>query len=100
MLDTLKNARTGVSGILTTPFDAAGGIAPTRQKAIVDRAVAEGEHITGRFRWSRVSGVKAALAMMGNDCGAPLAATAWPLTQSQSDWIRGFMINQNFMKNG
>lgn len=96
----LTTALRGVSGILATPFDSAGDIAPLRQKAIVDRAVAEGEHITGRFRWSRVSGVKAALAMMGNDCGAPLAATAWPLTQSQSDWIRGFMINQNFMKNG
>ena len=100
MLDILKNARTGVSGILTTPFDVAGGIAPTRQKAIVDRAVAEGEHITGRFRWSRVSGVKAALAMLGNDCGAPRPPAAWPLSQSQSDRLRGFMNDQNLLKNG
>ncbi|MDA7430974.1 dihydrodipicolinate synthase family protein [Primorskyibacter aestuariivivens] len=38
----LTTALTGVSGILVTPFGAAGGIAPDRQKPIVDRAVAAG----------------------------------------------------------
>lgn len=38
----LATALTGVSGILATPFDAAGEIAPERQKPIVDRAIAGG----------------------------------------------------------
>lgn len=51
----LKTALTGVSGILVTPFDAAGDIAPDLQKPIVDRAIAAGVHIltangnTGEF---------------------------------------------------
>ncbi len=52
---TLATALTGISGILVTPFDAAGEIAPELQKPIVDRAVAAGVHIltangnTGEF---------------------------------------------------
>lgn len=38
----LSSALTGVSGILVTPFDAAGEIAPARQKPVVDRAIAAG----------------------------------------------------------
>lgn len=38
----LSSALTGVSGILVTPFDAAGEIAPERQKPVVDRAIAAG----------------------------------------------------------
>lgn len=38
----LSSALTGVSGILVTPFDAAGEIAPARQKTVVDRAIAAG----------------------------------------------------------
>lgn len=38
----LGAALTGVSGILVTPFDAAGEIAPDCQKPIVDRAIAAG----------------------------------------------------------
>lgn len=49
---------------------------------------------------ANVSGVKAALAMMGNDCGAPRPPAAWPLSQSQSDRLRGFMNDQNLLKNG
>lgn len=51
----LATALTGISGILVTPFDAAGEIAPEKQKPIVDRAVAAGVHIltangnTGEF---------------------------------------------------
>ncbi len=51
----LRNALTGISGILATPFDADGQIAPDRQGAIVDRAIAAGVHIltangnTGEF---------------------------------------------------
>ena len=51
----LSESLTGISGILVTPFDAAGDIAPERQKPIVDRAIAAGVHIltangnTGEF---------------------------------------------------
>ena len=52
---TITNTLTGISGILVTPFDDAGGIAPERQKPIVDRAIGAGVHIltangnTGEF---------------------------------------------------
>ena len=43
---TLASALTGISGILVTPFDGAGEIAPERlQKPIVDRAVGAGVHM-------------------------------------------------------
>lgn len=42
MSEKLKKALTGVSGILATPFDAAGEIAPDRLSGIVDRAVKAG----------------------------------------------------------
>jgi 4-hydroxy-tetrahydrodipicolinate synthase len=51
----LKDALTGISGILVTPYDANGDIAPERQKPIVDRAILAGVHIltangnTGEF---------------------------------------------------
>jgi 4-hydroxy-tetrahydrodipicolinate synthase len=38
----IRTALTGISGILITPFDAAGDLAPDRQKPIVDRAVSAG----------------------------------------------------------
>ena len=51
----LAAALTGISGILVTPFDATGGLAPGRLRPIVDRAVEAGVHIlvvngnTGEF---------------------------------------------------
>jgi 4-hydroxy-tetrahydrodipicolinate synthase len=51
----LTTALTGVSGILVTPFDTAGDIAPDRQKPVVDRAVSAGVSVltangnTGEF---------------------------------------------------
>ena len=54
-MTALATALTGISGILVTPFDAAGDIAPERQKPIVDRAISAGVHIltangnTGEF---------------------------------------------------
>jgi 4-hydroxy-tetrahydrodipicolinate synthase len=41
----LRQALDGISGILVTPFDEAGAIAPTRLRPIVDRAVAAGVHV-------------------------------------------------------
>lgn len=54
-MSDLTTALTGVSGILVTPFDAAGEIAPELQKPLVDRAIAAGVHVltangnTGEF---------------------------------------------------
>jgi 4-hydroxy-tetrahydrodipicolinate synthase len=52
---TLRQALTGISGILVTPFDEEDQVAPGRLKAIIDRAVGAGVHIlvangnTGEF---------------------------------------------------
>ena len=52
---TLDQALTGISGILVTPFDAAGDVAPARLAPILDRALAAGLHMpvvngnTGEF---------------------------------------------------
>ena len=45
MTSLIQSALTGISGILVTPFDEAGEIAPARQKPVVDRALAAGVHI-------------------------------------------------------
>ena len=52
---TLHQALTGISGILVTPFDEHGDIAPERLVPIIDRALAAGLHVpvvngnTGEF---------------------------------------------------
>ncbi|MDP5306812.1 dihydrodipicolinate synthase family protein [Paracoccus spongiarum] len=52
---TLDQALTGISGILVTPYDAAGEVAPARLAPILDRALAAGLHMpvvngnTGEF---------------------------------------------------
>jgi 4-hydroxy-tetrahydrodipicolinate synthase len=53
--EQFRKALTGISGILVTPFDADGALAPARQKPIVEKALAAGVHIpvangnTGEF---------------------------------------------------
>ncbi len=55
MTRTLTEALTGISGILVTPYDAEGEIAPARLAPIIDRALGAGMHIpvvngnTGEF---------------------------------------------------
>jgi len=55
MTSLIQSSLTGISGILVTPFDQAGGIAPALQKSIVDRALAAGVQVltangnTGEF---------------------------------------------------
>lgn len=55
MKHDLEKALRGISGILVTPYDAAGEIAPDRLAPIIDRAVAAGVHMpvvngnTGEF---------------------------------------------------
>lgn len=52
---TLNEALTGISGILVTPYDDRGDIAPSRLAPIIDRALAAGLHMpvvngnTGEF---------------------------------------------------
>lgn len=52
---TLDKALTGISGILVTPYDAEGNIAPQKLKPIIDRALDAGVHLpvvngnTGEF---------------------------------------------------
>jgi 4-hydroxy-tetrahydrodipicolinate synthase len=41
----LSKALTGISGILVTPYDDAGEIAPRKLAPIIDRALAAGVHI-------------------------------------------------------
>lgn len=55
MILTLEKALTGISGILVTPYDDAGDIAPKRLTPIIDRALDAGMHMpvvngnTGEF---------------------------------------------------
>lgn len=55
MAHNLDKALTGISGILVTPYDADGNVAPQRLKPIIDRALNAGMHIpvvngnTGEF---------------------------------------------------
>ena len=71
MTADLAIALTGVSGILVTPFDSAGEIAPELQKPIVDRAVAAGVHVltangnTGEFYGLTVDEACAMVAAAG-----------------------------------
>ncbi|MXP65933.1 dihydrodipicolinate synthase family protein [Roseomonas sp. M0104] len=47
---------------------------------------------------TNVTGVKAALAMMGQDCGATRPPSAWPLTPAQSGMLRGFLAEVGLLK--
>ena len=55
MTHDLDTALAGISGILVTPYDADGEVAPTRLAPIIDRALAAGVHMpvvngnTGEF---------------------------------------------------
>lgn len=55
MVRTLEQALTGISGILVTPYDDAGNVAPDRLTPILDRALGAGLHMpvvngnTGEF---------------------------------------------------
>ena len=46
---------------------------------------------------TNVTGVKAALSMMGNDCGPTRPPSAWPLTQTQSARLRAFMADNRLL---
>ena len=40
---------------------------------------------------TNVTGVKAALQAMGDDCGPTRPPSAWPLTEAQQAKMRGFL---------
>ncbi|MEO1109683.1 MAG: dihydrodipicolinate synthase family protein [Pseudomonadota bacterium] len=46
---------------------------------------------------SNVTVVKAALAMMGNDCGPTRPPSAWPLTSQQSSLLHNFLVQQGLV---
>ncbi|MHC8492596.1 dihydrodipicolinate synthase family protein [Thalassospira sp. SM2505] len=47
---------------------------------------------------TNVTGVKAALKLLGDDCGATRPPSAWPLTDAQHDKLVGFMRQNNLVK--
>jgi 4-hydroxy-tetrahydrodipicolinate synthase len=46
---------------------------------------------------ANVSGVKSALAILGNDCGAARPPAAWPLSDEQQETLKNFMIKNGLM---
>jgi len=46
---------------------------------------------------TNVTGVKAALSMMGNECGPTRPPSAWPLTQTQTARLRAFMADNGLL---
>ena len=49
---------------------------------------------------ANVSGVKAALRLMGEDCGPARPPAAWPLTDAQEARLRDFMVASGLMRAG
>ncbi|WP_128253698.1 dihydrodipicolinate synthase family protein [Falsirhodobacter deserti] len=49
---------------------------------------------------TNVTGVKAALAAVGNDCGPTRAPSAWPLTQTQDARMRAFLHDNGLAPKG
>ncbi|MBX2829976.1 MAG: dihydrodipicolinate synthase family protein [Rhodospirillales bacterium] len=47
---------------------------------------------------TNVTGVKAALKLLGDDCGATRPPSAWPLTDTQQNKLVGFMRQNNLVK--
>jgi 4-hydroxy-tetrahydrodipicolinate synthase len=47
---------------------------------------------------TNVTGVKAALQLLGDDCGATRPPSAWPLTDAQQTKLVGFMRQNNLVK--
>mgnify|MGYP000400760042 FL=1 len=47
---------------------------------------------------TNVTGVKAALKLLGDDCGATRPPSAWPLTDTQHNKLVGFMRQNNLLK--
>jgi len=46
---------------------------------------------------ANVSGVKAALQLMGNDCGAARPPSAWPLTDHQLNDLKTMLEAENLL---
>lgn len=47
---------------------------------------------------TNVTGVKAALKLLGDDCGATRPPSAWPLTDAQHEKLSAFMRQNNLLK--
>jgi 4-hydroxy-tetrahydrodipicolinate synthase len=46
---------------------------------------------------TNVTGVKSALQMQGHDCGPARPPSAWPLTATQQNRLRDFMIQNKLI---
>ena len=46
---------------------------------------------------TNVTGVKSALAMLGHDCGSARPPSAWPLTATQEERLRGFLVRSGLL---
>ncbi|WP_238367353.1 dihydrodipicolinate synthase family protein [Mesobacterium pallidum] len=85
----LGNSLTGVSGILATPFDGAGEIAPDRQKPIVDRAIAAGVQVlTANGNTGEFYGLTLAEAQVMAEAAAAHIAGRVPLVAGVGRGIR------------
>lgn len=63
--------------------------------ALIERMSAFEEVRAEEMNGTNVTGVKAALAMIGNDCGATRPPSAWPLTAAQQAKIGDLIAREN-----
>tara|TARA_R110000868_G_scaffold243100_2_gene498933 strand:- start:43561 stop:44472 length:912 start_codon:yes stop_codon:yes gene_type:complete len=74
-----------------------GGDYETARKLIAEMRAFEdvrAEEMNG----TNVTGVKSALKLLGNDCGATRPPSAWPLTDTQHEKLVGFMRQNKLVK--
>jgi 4-hydroxy-tetrahydrodipicolinate synthase len=69
-----------------------------RARALIGEMSAFEEVRAEEMNGTNVTGVKAALQLLGDDCGATRPPSAWPLTDAQHDKLVGFMRQNNLVK--
>ncbi|MEI4485210.1 dihydrodipicolinate synthase family protein [Frigidibacter sp. MR17.14] len=65
---------------------------------LIERMSAFEEVRAEEMNGTNVSGVKTALAMIGQDCGAARPPAAWPLTSAQAAKIRGLLEQEKLLQ--
>jgi hypothetical protein len=109
----LRKALTGISGILVTPFDQEDKLLWPEHSVAIHAALEGGDYaranrligVMSRFEEIRaeeqngtnVTAVKAALQLMGEDCGPTRPPSAWPLTENQSADLRALLTSWKLM---
>lgn len=69
-----------------------------RARALIGEMSAFEDVRAEEMNGTNVTGVKAALQLLGDDCGATRPPSAWPLTDAQHDKLVGFMRQNNLVK--